>query len=138
MKCLLQTARRWLHPAPPLYVSPVPARTPPYYPCRDLLAAYVDTASDDAFARLVARHVDVVYCAALRRHVAEEVTQSGGGDGNPPGCPKHKHALVLEIARRDGTAVNGIRDDDPAEWDQVAPHLDGALASLYPIEWIAG
>ncbi|MFZ0827659.1 MAG: TIGR03435 family protein [Verrucomicrobiia bacterium] len=46
----------------------------------DLLRQYADGNSDDAFATLVSRHVDLVYSAALRKtgnpHAAEEITQA--------------------------------------------------------------
>jgi RNA polymerase sigma factor (sigma-70 family) len=45
-----------------------------------LLQKYVETGDQDAFAQLVAQHVDVVYSAARRQahgdaHLAEEITQ---------------------------------------------------------------
>ena len=46
----------------------------------DLLRQYADGNSDDAFAALVTRHVDLVFSAALRKtgnpHAAEEITQA--------------------------------------------------------------
>ena len=46
----------------------------------DLLRQYADGNSDDAFAVLVTRHVDLVFSAALRKtgnpHAAEEITQA--------------------------------------------------------------
>ncbi|HEX2970882.1 MAG TPA: sigma-70 family RNA polymerase sigma factor [Tepidisphaeraceae bacterium] len=46
----------------------------------DLLRAYVDDRSEDAFSQLVGRHLDMVYATSLRQvhnpHLAEEVTQA--------------------------------------------------------------
>jgi RNA polymerase sigma factor (sigma-70 family) len=46
----------------------------------ELLSAYVDDASAEAFERIVRRHINLVYAAALRqtrnRHLADDVTQA--------------------------------------------------------------
>src|SRR5690349_24439071 len=48
---------------------------------RDLLKAYAETKSEEAFAELVRKHIDLVFSAALRQvggdvHLAQDVTQS--------------------------------------------------------------
>src|SRR6266542_2763771 len=50
-------------------------------PDGELLRRYAETASEDAFAELVRRHVNLVYSTALRQlngdtHLAEDVAQS--------------------------------------------------------------
>ena len=120
----------------------------------ELLHEYAGSKSEQAFATLVGRHVDLVYSAALRqvrdRHLAEEVTQT----------------VFIRLARKAGTIHSGVilsgwlfrttrfvasevvrmegrrrhreqkametvlesQSDSP--WEQIAPLLDDAMAGL--------
>jgi RNA polymerase sigma factor (sigma-70 family) len=121
----------------------------------DLLAQYACTESEAAFASLVARHVSLVYSAALRftgnAHHAQEITQ----------------AVFIILARkagslRRGTALSGwlyqtarltaanfvkgeirrqrreqeaymrssLTEPNSAAWEQMAPLLDEAMGQL--------
>src|SRR6185437_1141526 len=121
------------------------------------LAEFVEHRSQEAFARVVSRHVDLVYSAALRqvkdRHVAEDVTQAVF-----VALAKKAHALRKEVAisawllvttryvaldtlkaqsrrrRHERKAAEMTQTTEqppePGQWDDLAPHLDAALASL--------
>lgn len=120
----------------------------------ELLARYVEGDSQEAFAELVRRHLDLVYCAALRQvrspQLAEEIAQSAFLD-----LARHAARLapgtvvsawLYEVTRR--TAVDVIRresrrqqreqiatemnalENAPADWRHIAPLLDEAMHAL--------
>lgn len=121
-----------------------------------LLRAYAEQRSEDAFSELVSRHVDLVYSAALRmvrdRHLAEDVTQAvfvALARNAPQLVPRavlsgwlHRTAqniaaqTVRSIERRrareqEASAMNEMPDhESDAMWKRIAPHLDDALGTL--------
>ena len=123
-----------------------------------LLQEYARNRSEAAFAKLISRHLDWVYSVAVRQvgdpHLAEDVAQSvfvllaRKAPELRPGTlvkgwlfrtTQHvaAHARRAEQRRkiRETTACNMIHDTtapDTGEvlWEQLAPHLDQAVASL--------
>jgi RNA polymerase sigma factor (sigma-70 family) len=123
-----------------------------------LLQAYAKNRSEAAFAELVSRHLDWVYSVALRHvgdpHLAEDVVQSvfvllarKARDLSPGtqvgGWLFRTTRLVAGHARRaeqrrkirEATACimshdTASPDTDEILWEQLAPHLDQAVAAL--------
>jgi RNA polymerase sigma factor (sigma-70 family) len=121
-----------------------------------LLRQYSRNNSEDAFAALVSRHVNLVYSVALRSvrdvHLAGEITQAvfiilarkadSLGDkiilsGWLCRTARYAGANALKIQmrrqRREQEAYmeSILNEAEPAEtWDQIAPLLDGALEKL--------
>ena len=120
----------------------------------DLLEQYGRHNSEEAFATLVSRRLDLVYSAALRQagspQLAEEVAQSVFMDlarnalRLKPGTLLT--AWLYQVTRR--TAIDVVRKEsgrqlreqiavemadmksDPAEWAQIRPLLDEAMEAL--------
>jgi RNA polymerase sigma factor (sigma-70 family) len=120
-----------------------------------LLREYVNHESEDAFAALVARHVNKVYSIALRHarnpHQAEEITQAVfvilarkarrlGGQVILSGllCRTAQLTAVTFVrsetrrARREQEAYmrNPLVETDSDVWPQIEPLLDAAMARL--------
>src|SRR5881394_2370778 len=120
----------------------------------DLLQEFAREHSQDAFTALVRRHLDLVYCAALRQvrspQLAEEVAQSVFTD-LAQSAKRLKSDTVLtawlyEVTRR--TAINVVRGEarrqlreqiafemntinaTAADWNQIEPPLDEAMHAL--------
>ncbi len=125
---------------------------------QQLLEQYTREGSEEAFAALVHRHLDLVYSAALRQvrsqELAEEVAQSVFTDlSRNAGRLKSETVLtawLYQVARR--TAVDVVRretrrqqreqiaveltdmDTEPSIWDQIEPLLEEAMESLEATE----
>src|SRR5271154_6747498 len=124
----------------------------------ELLQAYVKSRSERAFAEIVRLHLDWVHSVALRHvgdpHLAEDVVQSVfvllarkardfrpgtvlGGWLFRTTCHVAAHARRAEQRRkfREATACSMMHDTqspdhDAILWQQLAPHLDLAVAAL--------
>jgi RNA polymerase sigma factor (sigma-70 family) len=120
----------------------------------DLLEQFAREKSQDAFTELVNRHVNLVYSAALRQvrspQLAEEIAQSVFADlarvAATPSSPKILTPWLYAITRR--TAIDVIRKESrrqlreqiavgmndmnatSADWTQIEPLLDDAMAAL--------
>ncbi len=120
-----------------------------------LLQKYAERGSEDAFATLVARHINKVYSVALRHtgnpHQAEEITQVVFVILARKGRNLGKHVILegwlYQTARL--TALAAVRsefrrvhreqeaymqsvsnENESNVWPQIAPLLDSAIASL--------
>ncbi len=123
----------------------------------ELLRDYAQTGAEAAFAELVRRHVALVHSAALRQvrdaHAAEEITQAVfivlarkaarlGPNTVLAGwllkaaryaVSTHIRATVRRTRREQEAAMQATLNEPAAEaqaWEQLAPHLDDALAAL--------
>jgi len=111
----------------------------------DLLQAYAATGSEDAFANIVQRHINLVYSTALRitqnRDLADDVTQAvfvilsrKAGSLSPKTLLAGRLYRTARFASRDALKSRRRRDKRQQEaamlqtlpdssWDEVAPLL---------------
>lgn len=122
---------------------------------QQLLRDYVESGSEDAFAALVRRYVDLVYSAALRmvgdQHLSQDVTQAVFAAVSQ-NAKKLLHCTVLsgwlyrttrnqaamiirsqvrrQSREREAASMNHDSFPSATGWDQVGPHLDSLMSQL--------
>ena len=122
----------------------------------ELLRAFTEKGSEDAFQELVARYIDLVYSIALRRvggnaHQAQDVTQTVFSDlagkarslssGVQLGGWLHRHTCFVaanftrterrrQAREQIAVQMNTVSDTHDASWNDVAPALDDAVDQL--------
>lgn len=125
-------------------------------PDNELLRQYARARTEEAFAELVRRHVDLVYCAALRQvggdaHLAQDVAQSVFTDlARKAASLSHRESLTgwlytsahfaaakiarTESRRRDREEKfmrEPSHDTSPeADWEKLRPMLDSVMHEL--------
>jgi RNA polymerase sigma factor (sigma-70 family) len=136
------------------FPTPVPIYLETMTSDLELLQNYADRNSEEAFAELIRRHLDLVYSAALRQvrspQLAEEVAQSAFTDlARNVGKLKPDTILtawLYQVARR--TAIDVVRRESrrqlreqiasemnamnatASDWTHVEPFLDEAMDAL--------
>jgi RNA polymerase sigma factor (sigma-70 family) len=122
----------------------------------ELLRAWTERGSEDAFAKLVASHVDLVYSVAIRKvagdsGLAADIAQTVFADlarkarslraeGSLAGW-LHRHTCYVaattlrgELRRRareqTAAAMHALEHTSPPDWSRLAPLLDDAVDAL--------
>lgn len=122
----------------------------------DLLRHYAEARSDDAFARIVNRHLPLVFSAALRltsgnTHQAQDITQSVFTElalrasrlARHPSLAGWLHTTTHHLACRSirgdsrraarelkAHAMHDLQRDPAPDWSRIRPVLDDALQDL--------